>query len=612
MNQAASQTNMTHIPLNQIVLNTYNSRKFDRNMTPARKAAFDELTDSIRQKDIIQPIVVRPIIVDGESRFEVMAGERRYRSKCRIANEDGIALDGVTIPSVIKDVDDADAFDIMITENFAREDLTPYEKAESFSRYITEKGDTNEVVVELSERTNVPVHAIRRLVALLSLPQMVKDAWRDEVLTQGHLMELTRVTDPERIESLARQCINNKWTVKDLKISTSAQAPLMETARFDTAQCQYCGSNSGLESALFADMAEAPKCLDPKCFEKKQEDFFKANWQSSKAKEILGTNGHRFAHNLTVADRQPVKSDAVNERCKSCPEFVSVVSLAGQTIPGQEQVCVGSRDCFTQLYLKTVKSLSPAVLDVDVEKSAETKTVVATEDDKASQPATSKQAEADTAGKAKDAAPEKSEAEMAEDDKKRSKKRSEKFIEEFFKTSIPTTITTMSSTEPMAVKLAITALAISSSEAAGILSKSLGQGQHLYQQHKIADAVFALKPEDICPILLKMTVGPVMKTDAYSEGAIAMRRVVSKYIGIDITAQWVINADYLNDMRKREIVKMGEEAGTDLWNLPEVLAYRNKEFGEKGWMSLKKDQLIDCILKSGADLKGRIPKEMVF
>lgn len=115
----------------------------------------DELVASIRSKGVLQPIVIRPKGKD----FELVAGERRWRAASAVAKENG-GLAGTTIPAMVRELTDDEAFDVMTIENLQREDLSEREEAEGFKAYLDRKGE--DALPDLSSRTGIDPRYIRR------------------------------------------------------------------------------------------------------------------------------------------------------------------------------------------------------------------------------------------------------------------------------------------------------------------------------------------------------------------------------------------------------------------------------------------------------------------
>jgi ParB family chromosome partitioning protein len=149
-------------------------------------AALEELAESIRSQGVIQPIVVRPT---GEGRFEILAGERRWRAA-------GIA--GLTrVPVVVRDVPDRAAMAMALIENIQREDLNPLEQASGLKRLVEEFGLTHDDAARAigssrSQATN--------LLRLLSLAPNVQALLREGRIDMGHARALLALQGARQVE----------------------------------------------------------------------------------------------------------------------------------------------------------------------------------------------------------------------------------------------------------------------------------------------------------------------------------------------------------------------------------------------------------------------------
>jgi len=159
-----------------------------------------ELADSIREKGILQPILVRK----KEDKYEIIAGERRFQSA---------RLVGLNkIPAIIIDADDKEAYEISLVENIQREDLNPIEKAKAFQSYIEKYKVTHE---ELAERLGISRSEITNLLRLLQLPLELQEEIRKGNLTYGHARALLSLEDDELQKRLAQKVIKEKLSVRD-------------------------------------------------------------------------------------------------------------------------------------------------------------------------------------------------------------------------------------------------------------------------------------------------------------------------------------------------------------------------------------------------------------
>lgn len=148
--------------------------------------ALDQLAQSIRQKGIVQPLIVRSIGQDGQ--YEIVAGERRWRA-AQIA---GLH----EVPVVVRDFDDVEVLEIAIIENIQREDLNPIEEALAYRQLIDRFGHTQEKLAEALSRSRSHV---TNLLRLLTLPESVQDLLTAGALSAGHARALVSAPNPAEL-----------------------------------------------------------------------------------------------------------------------------------------------------------------------------------------------------------------------------------------------------------------------------------------------------------------------------------------------------------------------------------------------------------------------------
>jgi ParB family chromosome partitioning protein len=162
--------------------------------------ALKELADSIREKGVIQPLIVRPS-KKSEGRYEIVAGERRWRAS-QLAQQH-------QIPVIVRELDDTEVLEIAIVENIQRADLNAIEEAMGYRQLMDRFGHTQDKVAEALGKSR---SHIANLLRLLTLPDEVQGYVRDGRLSAGHARALITTDDPA---TLARQVINRQLSVRD-------------------------------------------------------------------------------------------------------------------------------------------------------------------------------------------------------------------------------------------------------------------------------------------------------------------------------------------------------------------------------------------------------------
>ena len=158
------------------------------------------LAESLRERGVLQPILVRPKTGGG---FELIAGERRWRA-ARMAGLE-------TIPALVRESADSDALELALIENMAREDLSPVEQARSCAALVEELGITREEVGRRVGRSRV---AVSNLMRLLELPEEALELLHRGELSEGHGRALLLAEDHGARRVLAQRAAADAWSVR--------------------------------------------------------------------------------------------------------------------------------------------------------------------------------------------------------------------------------------------------------------------------------------------------------------------------------------------------------------------------------------------------------------
>ena len=184
------------LKINQIEPNRDQPRKtFD-------EESLQELTDSVKQFGILQPLIVQK----RDDYYEIIAGERRWRA----AKAAGLK----EVPVVIRDMSDQEIVEISLIENIQREDLNPIEEAIAYKRLLTEFHLKQE---EVAERVAKSRTAVTNSMRLLKLDQRVQQMVVEGMLTTGHARALLAIEDAELQFQAAQKVFNEKLSVRDVE-----------------------------------------------------------------------------------------------------------------------------------------------------------------------------------------------------------------------------------------------------------------------------------------------------------------------------------------------------------------------------------------------------------
>jgi len=167
------------------------------------EGALSELAGSIREHGVLQPILVRPL---GENRYQLIAGERRWRA----SREAGIA----TIPALVEEIDDETALEISIIENLQREDLSPLEEATMFDRMVREHGYS---IRKLAEKLGKDKGYLENRLRLADAPDEIRELVSLRKDTVSHAYELLKVQDLKKRKRLAAQVASGELSLVKLR-----------------------------------------------------------------------------------------------------------------------------------------------------------------------------------------------------------------------------------------------------------------------------------------------------------------------------------------------------------------------------------------------------------
>ena len=190
----ANADELRELPVELIVPNPKQPRRrFD-------EEALAALAGSLGERGVLQPVLVRP---KPGGTYELIAGERRWRA----AQVAGLK----EIPALVRPREDAEALELALIENMAREDLSPIEEARACAALVEELGLTREQVGRRVGRGRV---AVSNLMRLLDLPDEVLDLLQDGTLSEGHGRALLLAEDHGARRSLARSAAQEGWSVR--------------------------------------------------------------------------------------------------------------------------------------------------------------------------------------------------------------------------------------------------------------------------------------------------------------------------------------------------------------------------------------------------------------
>jgi ParB family chromosome partitioning protein len=175
----------------------------------------DELAQSIREKGVVQPILVRP--ADGPDSYEIIAGERRWRAAQRAGLHE--------VPVIVHAASDQEALELAIIENVQRTNLNAMEEARGYQRLVDEFGYTQAALADVIGKSRPHV---ANTIRLLKLPQQVQDYLAEGKLSAGHARALINASDPG---AAAKRIVEEGLTVRDAETLAAARPAPERQAR---------------------------------------------------------------------------------------------------------------------------------------------------------------------------------------------------------------------------------------------------------------------------------------------------------------------------------------------------------------------------------------------
>jgi len=191
-------------------------------------AALDELTASIQLHGVLEPLVVRRL--PGDERFEIVAGERRWRAAQRAGLHE--------VPVYVREATEQSAFELALVENVQREDLNPIEFAEALGRLIADYSYTQDSLASLLNRDR---STLANALRLLKLPDKVRQLVIAGQLTEGHARALLGAPDEASMVQLAEKAAARKLSVRQTEALVRALKSTPDTGSAPAAEGKSAG-----------------------------------------------------------------------------------------------------------------------------------------------------------------------------------------------------------------------------------------------------------------------------------------------------------------------------------------------------------------------------------
>jgi PRTRC genetic system ParB family protein len=288
-----------------------------------------ELKESIRTQNLLQPILVRPhptILGD----YELVAGETRYD----LCGE----LGHITIPALIRHINDDDLTVAALSENVQRTDMIPSDEGRAAEIMLARYNDKDEVC-RLLGWTHKKLDARIQLTHCI---ESVQQALADESIKLGHAEALSGLREKSQEDGL-RMILNNKLSVDDFRQKIEALSLKLAVAPFDLSDCQTCPHNSSRQASLFDSKASVGQCMNKGCFDEKTKahfDALKSDLAETYNKVGLSDQVPANTTTIVVASGTNGVGHEQVKACESCEHYGAIIDTRiGNKSHVTESVC---------------------------------------------------------------------------------------------------------------------------------------------------------------------------------------------------------------------------------------------------------------------------------
>lgn len=537
------------LPLNKIVPGNNPRKHFDEKF-------HEELVESIKSQGVCQSLLLRPHpLIEGK--FEIVAGERRWRAAIAAHNDE------YEVPVLIREMSDAEAANAALTENVIRADMNPAEEAEAAARLLAENANDRD---ETARRLGWSRSMLDRRLALMNAADDVRQALVSNKITLGHAEILAAAEKKKQSGILVNLLASPQMpSVSQLKEMLSTVARSLDSACFDKTDCATCPQNSNLQASMFTESIAAGNCTGPDCFkaktEAKLEEIRLSLVDSWPRVEILRPGTNFTTIKLQVEGPSGVGAEQA-QACQQCKNFgAGIGGVPGKEGRVFESFCFDT-PCNTRMVAKNLKAQNPQ----EAPATSETK------------PATDKAASKTTKAATSKAVTTSASITNAVNE----------FRKKVWRKALQAEIAQTSERSlSMLVALALNnkASKINSAFVKDCTTQSLTNAgiaiEGLTSFETVLQTIGSAKRETLAEIVLRLAPAAALDMEIHDV------QVALRNYQVDLTKHFVVNAEYLDLLTKVEIQAVATEIGLDK-------AHDEKKF--KSLFSEKKDELIKKLL----------------
>lgn len=532
---------------------------------------FNELVASIREKGVQTPIIVRSSQVEKTKyKYEVVAGDRRLKACEFIAEEDGeVKTIHNSIPAIIRPYTDDEAYECMLIENLQREDLTAFEEAWAFKLYIELKGEG--AVLDIAKKLGKSAGYLRRKVAVLKLPAKILKSWEEDVLSFSHLEQLRRLKNPAEMENAFKFATGTLHvhrdpepvSKRDLKEHIDEMAPDLDQALFDidAAGCLLCTQNSHIQHQLWEiQKMKGAHCLDRACFKKNTNIYLLKHWEDTPFREKYKTNGFRLEEGVAYNDFNHFSTSRTwgimpAAKCKACKDFLTILRLDGTV--EEAKACFGKESCFNDITKERAKSSRDNARGEN--EVPDGPRVIAWH--------------------------------------------GEHFREEFLKKRLPAVYNKLAPFDLRIARLGLFAFISLDRNIRESFKRQIKLKTHF--DKGLVERIEKMELPEIQERIMQCAIEVIMGYSVSSGGRLA----AAAHLGINLKKEFAVTKEYLEKKTIREMIDFGE--AFKIFKDKKVVDYLEKTLKRKKVSSCKKKELVALFLKSGVDLVGKVPAEIL-
>jgi ParB family chromosome partitioning protein len=318
------------------------------------EAEMKELIDSVAEHGIIQPILLRPLD-DGSDRFQIVAGERRFRAAMHVFG------DAYQIPALCRKATQEEADQMALVENIQRANMSPTEEAEAAAKIL---GQCNGDKTETARLLAWPAQKLEKRLALMNCSASVRDALTKRRILLGHA-ELLASAPKEKQDIVVKKLLEapELISVAQFKAGLETASKEMATAIFPKEDCSGCKHSSANQQEMFAEAITGGRCTNGACFDAKTLDalsVMKTILEEEYPSVRIVNAGEN--NTLTILVSEGVDGVGVEQAkaCRACANFGAAISnVPGKIGNTHREICFDVA-CNTQKAAANIKAMKAA------------------------------------------------------------------------------------------------------------------------------------------------------------------------------------------------------------------------------------------------------------